>query len=427
MSKTTSNEGITGDSRRGADQPSQLPPLGLADRRRRCTRGVWTGAHAAAAKQTATVTQAGGPKPGATGGTMGPHDTAAGPGLSASDQMDAMHEKGIKAFPAKTAVHGNQLLKPKLENGVKVFELTAAEMQWETAPEQMVSALAYNGHRRATSRGTAGPRVMSWVRYGSGASSIAPSIPCVRGQRTEGVRSASSLIPANEEPAEPAVAVGDAERRIASTAARGARWPRPCSTSSTDRRAATASTASLNSLSAGCRRSSIPRSRYGPWCVNCYHPTPVWPSRPCAPCGRTTPTATPGSTPSTTFAPDGYRLVAAFDDGEEAVAVAGFRLGHNLAVGRASSTSTTSRRCPPAAGAAMARRCCDWIFDEAQRLGCDEVHLDSGTVPERWAAHRLYHRVGMNISSHHFTIARWLTTEATRGGGERGIGFGVVA
>ena len=45
-----------------------------------------------------------------------------------------------------------------------------------------------------------------------------------------------------------------------------------------------------------------------------------------------------------------------------------------------------------------------WIFDEAQRLGCDEVHLDSGTVPERWAAHRLYHRVGMNIYSHHFTI-----------------------
>jgi hypothetical protein len=25
-------------------------------------------------------------------------------------------------------------------------------------------------------------------------------------------------------------------------------------------------------------------------------------------------------------------------------------------------------------------------------------------VPERWAAHRLYHRVGMSISSHHFTL-----------------------
>jgi FtsP/CotA-like multicopper oxidase with cupredoxin domain len=58
--------------------------------------------------------------------------------------MDAMHEKGMKAFPAKTAIHGNQLLAPKLVGGVKVFELTAREIQWETAPGQKVSALAYN-------------------------------------------------------------------------------------------------------------------------------------------------------------------------------------------------------------------------------------------------------------------------------------------
>jgi FtsP/CotA-like multicopper oxidase with cupredoxin domain len=77
---------------------------------------------------------------------MGPNDTAHSTGaLSAADQMDAMHEKGIKAFPAKTAVYGNQPLHPKIVNGVKVFELTAAEQQWETAPGQMVSAMAYNG------------------------------------------------------------------------------------------------------------------------------------------------------------------------------------------------------------------------------------------------------------------------------------------
>jgi FtsP/CotA-like multicopper oxidase with cupredoxin domain len=82
-----------------------------------------------------------------TGGTMGAHDTAksATAAVSAADTMDAMHEKGIKAFPAKTAVHGNQPLEPKLVNGVKVYELTATEMQWETAPGQMVSAMAYNG------------------------------------------------------------------------------------------------------------------------------------------------------------------------------------------------------------------------------------------------------------------------------------------
>jgi FtsP/CotA-like multicopper oxidase with cupredoxin domain len=61
-----------------------------------------------------------------------------------ADAMDAMHEKGIKAFPAKTVGKGNQLLAPKLVNGVKVFDLTAREIQWEVAPGQMVAAMAYN-------------------------------------------------------------------------------------------------------------------------------------------------------------------------------------------------------------------------------------------------------------------------------------------
>ena len=84
--------------------------------------------------------------PAQTGGTMGAHDTAkpAAGALSAAEQMDAMHEKGVKAFPAKTALHGNQLLEPKLVDGVKVYELTASEMQWETEPGKMVTAMAYN-------------------------------------------------------------------------------------------------------------------------------------------------------------------------------------------------------------------------------------------------------------------------------------------
>jgi FtsP/CotA-like multicopper oxidase with cupredoxin domain len=63
---------------------------------------------------------------------------------AASDMMDAMHEAGIKAFPAKTAGKGNQLLAPKLVDNVKVFELTAREIKWETAPGQFVRAMAYN-------------------------------------------------------------------------------------------------------------------------------------------------------------------------------------------------------------------------------------------------------------------------------------------
>jgi manganese oxidase len=81
----------------------------------------------------------------ATGGTMGAHDTAHTPAAAAAaEQMDAMHEKGIKAFPAKTAGEGNVLLQPRIENGVKIYDLTASEIQWETQPGTMVKAMAYN-------------------------------------------------------------------------------------------------------------------------------------------------------------------------------------------------------------------------------------------------------------------------------------------
>jgi FtsP/CotA-like multicopper oxidase with cupredoxin domain len=61
-----------------------------------------------------------------------------------ADTMDAMHEKGVKAFPAKTEGKGNQLLAPRLEKGVKVYELTAEEIQWEVEPGRKVRAWAYN-------------------------------------------------------------------------------------------------------------------------------------------------------------------------------------------------------------------------------------------------------------------------------------------
>jgi FtsP/CotA-like multicopper oxidase with cupredoxin domain len=61
-----------------------------------------------------------------------------------ADAMDAMHEKGVKAFPAKTSKMGNQPLAPRLEDGVKVFELTARPMKWETEPGKFVDAWAYN-------------------------------------------------------------------------------------------------------------------------------------------------------------------------------------------------------------------------------------------------------------------------------------------
>jgi FtsP/CotA-like multicopper oxidase with cupredoxin domain len=64
---------------------------------------------------------------------------------AAADAMDAMHEKGIKAFPAKTSGAGNQLFAPTVVNRVKVYELTARATKWEVAPGQMVAAMAFNG------------------------------------------------------------------------------------------------------------------------------------------------------------------------------------------------------------------------------------------------------------------------------------------
>jgi FtsP/CotA-like multicopper oxidase with cupredoxin domain len=107
------------------------------------TAGVATACKPTSANQSpAQQTKAGA---GATGGTMGANDTASGAAaLSSADAMDAMHEKGIKAFPAKTAGMGNQIIQPKLDQGVKVYELTATKMQWETEPGKMVEAWAYN-------------------------------------------------------------------------------------------------------------------------------------------------------------------------------------------------------------------------------------------------------------------------------------------
>ena len=103
----------------------------------------------------------------------------------------------------------------------------------------------------------------------------------------------------------------------------------------------------------------------------------------------------------------GYRLVGSFDpdEGSSAAAVAGFRGGHNLAWGRFLyvddlSTAPDARR-RGHAGLLMA-----WLLEEAGRLGCDSLHLDSGVGLERADAHRLYLNHGLRIVSHHFATDR---------------------
>jgi FtsP/CotA-like multicopper oxidase with cupredoxin domain len=82
---------------------------------------------------------------------------AAPPGHEA---LDRAHEARVKAFPAKTAGLGGQPLTPKIVGGVKVFELTARQIEWEVEPGVKRTAFAYNGQVPGpTIRVTEGDRV----------------------------------------------------------------------------------------------------------------------------------------------------------------------------------------------------------------------------------------------------------------------------
>ena len=98
----------------------------------------------------------------------------------------------------------------------------------------------------------------------------------------------------------------------------------------------------------------------------------------------------------------GYRVVGSFEPGEDdAAAVAGFRLAENLAWGRhlyVDDLVTRADRRGRGHGGALMR----WLADEARRLGCDQLHLDSGVGADRQDAHRLYFNSGMRINSYHF-------------------------
>jgi GNAT superfamily N-acetyltransferase len=98
--------------------------------------------------------------------------------------------------------------------------------------------------------------------------------------------------------------------------------------------------------------------------------------------------------------PQGYRLVGAFED-DRVVAVAGFRVIENLVSGRMLYVDDLSTL-PEARRRGHAAALLDWCAAEAERLGCDELELDSAVGPERTDAHRLYFNRGMRIAAFHF-------------------------
>jgi FtsP/CotA-like multicopper oxidase with cupredoxin domain len=62
-----------------------------------------------------------------------------------ADEMDAMHEAGVKAFPATTEGLGGQPLDYTMDGDVKVYELVCQVVDWEYAPGKRVEAWTYNG------------------------------------------------------------------------------------------------------------------------------------------------------------------------------------------------------------------------------------------------------------------------------------------
>ncbi|MFP5352859.1 MAG: multicopper oxidase domain-containing protein [Actinomycetota bacterium] len=65
-------------------------------------------------------------------------------GMSAAEMVE-VDAAVTKSFPAQTEGSGGQPLKPKIVDGVKVFELTADEVRWEVEPGKVFDAMAYNG------------------------------------------------------------------------------------------------------------------------------------------------------------------------------------------------------------------------------------------------------------------------------------------
>jgi FtsP/CotA-like multicopper oxidase with cupredoxin domain len=62
-----------------------------------------------------------------------------------ADEMDQHHIDGIKKFPQKTSKMGNQPFEPRIEDGVKVYDITCSEIEWETKEGVFKKAWAYNG------------------------------------------------------------------------------------------------------------------------------------------------------------------------------------------------------------------------------------------------------------------------------------------
>src|SRR5262245_53906590 len=84
----------------------------------------------------------------------------------------------------------------------------------------------------------------------------------------------------------------------------------------------------------------------------------------------------------------GYHLIY-IEEGGKAVCAAGYRFTEHLHWGKAIYVDDLSTL-PEARKKGYARMLLDYIVAEAKTHHCREVHLDSGCVPARYDAHRMY-------------------------------------
>lgn len=94
----------------------------------------------------------------------------------------------------------------------------------------------------------------------------------------------------------------------------------------------------------------------------------------------------------------GYRL-AFVRVTDSVVAVAGFRVGENLAWGRFLYVDDLVAL-PAHRSKGYGAKLLSWLIELAAKEGCQQMHLDSGI--QRKDAHRFYEREGMTMASFHF-------------------------
>ena len=95
----------------------------------------------------------------------------------------------------------------------------------------------------------------------------------------------------------------------------------------------------------------------------------------------------------------GYRLVCIQESGRP-VAVAGFRIGENLAWGRFLYVDDLVTL-PECRSKGYGAELISWLMEQAGEEGCEQMHLDSGI--QREEAHRFYEHAGMAKTSFHFS------------------------